>query len=282
MIIWFGGGLGNQMFQYALYKSAECRGVKVKGDLNYFRSHKCHNGFELHRVFNIKINNINRLESMYFRIASSNKLRNSPLGLISKCVLYESDMVQHKNVLEAKNKYVKGFWQNENYFYDIRDILLTDFAFPGLNSHNSKLATEIQSYQSVSLHIRRGDYLSNKNIKYYRNLTETDYYQKAIKYISDNFEDTRFYVFSDDIVWCRENMNLPQHTSFICSNNGSNSFVDMHLMSLCKHNIIANSTFSWWGAWLNKNDSKCVIAPKIWFLDNYSKEFDLPKGWILL
>jgi len=178
-----------------------------------------------------------------------------------------------------------GYFQNDQYFKNIVSEIRNDFSFKKpLTGKNIDLSKKIKTSESISIHIRRGDYLTNKNATSNFITCNIDYYKNAIEYISDRINNPEFYVFSDDPVWVKNNINFVDHpVSYIDWNNGSDSYIDMQLMSLCKHNIIANSSFSWWGAWLNSNMEKIVIAPSKWFqeekknnlLDNF-----YPIGWI--
>ena len=136
----------------------------------------------------------------------------------------------------------------------------------------------IKSKQSpISIHVRRDDYLSSKYVSGFGGICTIEYYNKAVERIKEEVIDPVFYIFSDDINWCRENLKLEQGV-FIDWNTGKESWQDMFLMSQCKHNIIANSSFSWWGAWLNSNSEKIVIAPRIWW--NGLKDDVVPDSWI--
>ncbi|MDD3060131.1 MAG: alpha-1,2-fucosyltransferase, partial [Sulfurimonas sp.] len=155
-----------------------------------------------------------------------------------------------------------------------------DDFFTHYNLEDIKLKEEIQSSNSVSLHVRRGDYVSNKNATSYHGVSSLDYYYNAIETISKKISNPILYIFSDDIPWVRENLIVSLPIVFIENTNTDRPFEDIYLMSLCKHNIIANSTFSWWGAYLNSNLEKNVIAPKKWFNDPVINTEDLiPSSW---
>ena len=136
---------------------------------------------------------------------------------------------------------------------------------------------------SVSVHIRRGDYISNKDTNALLGVCPMDYYDRAIAYIVERVVNPCFYFFSDDIAWVRRTFSLPFQSRFVDHNSGRQSFNDMRLMSLCRHHIIANSSFSWWGAWLGRNGDKTVIAPRRWFRRDIMDLKDLcPDSWVLL
>ena len=175
--------------------------------------------------------------------------------------------------------YYIGYWQSEKFFKDISDEIRKDFSFPKFTSEkNLEILKLIKSYNSVSIHIRRGDYLQNRG---FNGLAPLEYYQKAIEYIKNKIENPHFFIFSNDIEWCRKNLSI-ENSYYIDWNRGEESYRDMQLMSLCKHNIIPNSTFSWWGAWLNKNPNKIVIAPEKWFNDCVNIDYSniVPETWI--
>jgi hypothetical protein len=167
------------------------------------------------------------------------------------------------------------------YFKNIETIIKNDFIFnQNIIDKNKDLVSKIESCNSISLHVRRGDYVQNKITNQFHGLCSLKYYNNAIHYIEMKIKNIEIFVFSDDISWCKENLkyNLPIH--FMDTNDAHS---DLYLMTKCKHNIIANSSFSWWGAWLNTNKEKIVIAPKQWFADQSVITQDIiPAQWIKL
>lgn len=172
--------------------------------------------------------------------------------------------------------YYDGWWQDKKYFLDTVDNLR--FRSFILDEENKSLLEDIQKSQSVFLHIRRGDYLAPENVARYGGICTDEYYRKAINIIKEKLNDPHFFVFSNDICWVKKNMNIPNPT-FVCNNTGKNSFLDMYLMSYCKAGILANSSFSYWGAMLNKNKS-LIIYPEKW--DNKHTPDIFPTNWIKL
>jgi hypothetical protein len=165
-----------------------------------------------------------------------------------------------KNVLLKPRRYIYGWWFDERYFLEHSIEIKKLFAFCSIDEINLKLGNEISSCNSVSVHIRRGDYAS-----FGMKIIGEDYYKKAINIINSRIDNPVFYVFSDDRIESKELMDKLHVNYIIVDNNvGENSYKDMYLMSKCKYNIIANSSFSWWGAWLNDNPEKIVISPEIW------------------
>jgi len=182
------------------------------------------------------------------------------------------------------NIYLDGFWGNEKYFIDIREILLEEFQlFNPSDEVNMKLAEQIGTCNSVAVHIRRGDYVTNPITYKYHGLCSLDYYERAISEISKTTEDPHFFMFSDDPRWVKENIKTNYPTTYITHNTPAQGHEDLNLMFKCKHNIIANSSFSWWGAWLNINPNKIVYAPSRW-ANNFSVNTRgfLPENWITL
>ena len=160
--------------------------------------------------------------------------------------------------------YLEGYWQSEKYFREYRDELLEDFTFRTAPI-GSNLATkkQIEESQSVAIHVRRGDYVSNPGTNAHHGALALPYYEPAIRYLSERVRDPLFFVFSDDIGWAREHLGPLARCVFVDHNKNAGS-EDLRLMSACKHQIIANSSFSWWAAWLNKNPSKLVVTPRNW------------------
>jgi len=285
------GGLGNQMFQYAAGRAASLAlGCPLLLDLRGFRSYKLHNGFEIDRVFCAPINLVAEDDVRHLLGWRAYDL---PLRILRRV---ESSLLRGKNlVIEPhfnywggfskvkKPSYLMGYWQSEKYFADYEEVIRSDFSFKGsLESENLKISTHIQSSNSVSLHVRRGDYVTHASTSKILNTCSVDYYQHAIQYIAERVKSPYFYIFSDNIQWVRENINIPFPAEYIDRNHGSNSFIDMQLMSICKHHIIANSSFSWWGAWLSRNKDQIVIAPHKWFRNGLNDSDLIPQRWIRL
>jgi hypothetical protein len=165
----------------------------------------------------------------------------------------------------------------------VASTIRTDFAFrQPLTGLNVEIAQEIAVVNSVSLHIRRGDYASNPKTLSTHGTCSLAYYKEAIRKIIERVESPHLFVFSDDIDWARDNLNIDLPIRYVDHNRDSESFNDMRLMSLCRHHIIANSSFSWWGAWLNPHEDKIVVAPNNWFANSNNTKDLLPTGWFAL
>jgi len=185
-----------------------------------------------------------------------------------------------------KNTYLIGWWQNEKYFSDIREVLLKEFqSAKPLTKYSQDIIKKIESSSvSISVHVRRGDYVENKHASKFHGLTPLEYYRAAAKYFQGRFPDALCVVLSDDIAWCKQNLKLGKNIVFVEPQKDRKDFEDLMVMSACDHNIVANSSFSWWGAWLNQNPGKLVVAPKLWFQDekaNSETEIVSP-SWIRL
>lgn len=260
------GGLGNQMFQYAYAKALEQQGFDVQLDVSAFKKYKLHGGYQLDKY---KID---------LKSASKKSVLFSKLNVFK--TVKEKNLLFDANLLELKgNEYVKGYFQTEKYFSHIRNILLEQFTikYPLSKSTKSYIEALKTAKNSCSLHIRRGDYISDKKANSVHGTCDIEYYKKAVEYIKKKYDEVTFFVFSDDILWTKQNLNI-ENAVYI--DHKTIPHEDMYLMSLCNNNITANSSFSWWGAWLNKNDDKTVIAPKQWFV---SKENEVAcKNWIQL
>lgn len=273
------GGLGNQMFQYALLVALrETFHEEVLMDVGTFDSYRLHNGFELERVFNITARRAAapeirplthytrnyRLSRIYRRLFPAKSTEKIESG---RCRFDETVLTDNRSL------YYDGIWQNYLYFDRFEEMIKQEFTYRiPLDERNRKTEKYFRDNLTVSLHIRRGDYLKHKN---YIGLCGLDYYTAAVEYVKRKYgPDIKFAVFSNDMPWCEEYI-LPlldgRHIP-VCWNTGTESYKDMRLMSACRVNIIANSSFSWWAAYLNEHPDKEIIAPRIW--TNIPVEFD--------
>jgi hypothetical protein len=179
--------------------------------------------------------------------------------------------------------YLHGYWPSEKYFTSIADSIRSELTVKSpLTGRDKEIAEQITSCDSVSVHIRRADYLPNTYTEQLLETCSLEYYLCSVERIARNVNKPHFFVFTDDKEWACENFQLPYPITFVDHNGPDKNYEDMRLMSLCKHNIIANSTFSWWGAWLNKNPYKMVFAPNKWFTEkarSSSKDL-IPDSWI--
>lgn len=261
-IVNFSPGLGNQIFEYIFteYLKKKCPDEKVYGYYNPKFLNK-HNGLEIHKIFEITLPVATKW-SDFITFACR---------IIAR--MFPSVKATDKDYSD-KAIYYDGWWQDKRFFLDTLDIL--KFRQTTMDETNEILVKQILDTDSVSIHVRRGDYLDSQNIKQYGGICTLDYYKKAIEIVEKNHNNPQYFVFSNDIEWCKANLPI-NNAIFVTNNTGSNSWKDMYLMSLCKTNIIANSSFSFWGALLNKMDN-LVIYPEKWTNSKTPNIF--PEKWI--
>lgn len=288
------GGLGNQMFEYAAARALSLRtNVPLVLDISAFADYNLH--VYCLNQFNIAGDVLDQVE--YVDVDKSKYVvRNSKslIGRISRRlklgrrlkVFRETDLVFDSEVLTLTDStYLEGYWQSERYFIDQEQQIRSDF---GLKSSpdaiNQGWLEHINSVLAVSVHIRRGDYVTNPAANAIHGVCSIDYYQRAVEFLRSRIaSELCFFVFSDDPEWSKNNIDFGAKTFFISHNDASKNYEDLRLMSACKHHIIANSSFSWWGAWLNADVNKIVVAPKRWFGGDEHDAKDLvPKEWVRL
>lgn len=264
------GGLGNQMFQYAYAKALEDRGYVVKIDSYTVDMHQLHGGYQLGE-YNIDLPVSTRAESA--RYHTNNLIFKILRRLNFSKIVTEKKLSFDEAYLNVRDgSYIIGYFQSEKYFKSIRETLLQQFSLTGDMSNYAQIIVSriLRSNNSCSIHVRRGDYLSEKNISFH-GFCSLDYYKDAAQYMQEKEGDLIFFIFSDDVAWTRENLRM-DHAVYVEDSEKRRPHEDMYLMSLCNHHIIANSSFSWWGAWLSRNKNKTVIAPRKWFADSCKNE----------
>lgn len=285
------GGLGNQMFQYAMGRSLAYRvGTELKLDLAWFAERPTSatsRSFELN-AFRIHASPATRNEVEQLRRSRGGKFSSLARQLNpyrTKTFIEEKGFAFDPSVMGLPdNVFLKGYWQSEKYFQDIVNLLLTEF-YPinDLNQEARVFEEAINASNSVSLHVRRGDYVTSTSARVFHGTCPISYYLEAATFVIKKATDAQFFLFSDDPKWVKDNFDLPFQVTVIEVRNPRSAWEDMYLMSRCRHHIIANSTFSWWGAWLNRNPDKMVIAPRHWFADTSIDTSDLiPSSWIRL
>lgn len=272
------GGLGNQMFQYTLGRELSLkRGAVLKLDISHYRNNEFRS-YELSK-FNITENIATDAEvKKYYN--NFNKILDSLKSFTNKRIIVEKGHKFDKKILLLNDKvYLDGYWNSEKYFKDIEPVIRKEFTLKDkLNEEAQKILAMIRENNSVSLHIRRSDYLTEKISKIFE-IGSLEYYTRAINEINERVAQPYFFIFSDDIDWAKNNLTIAQPHFFV-SNEKIKDYEEINLMSNCQHNIIANSTFSWWGAWLNNNSKKIVIAPQAWFKNNLEESKDIiPSTW---
>lgn len=266
------GGLGNQMFVYAMYLALK----ETHPDEEVFlcrRSYKgypLHNGYELDRIFGIEtpeasLMQLAKVAYPYINYKTWQLMRHFFPQRKSMASGTTQIPFDYKEVTREDDAFYDGYWQNEKNFLPIRDKIIETFAFSDFTDEkNLALAQKLKGVRAASCHLRRGDYLTDPIY----GVCNTNYYARAVKELNQTVNPDLYCVFSDDIEWCKENLvdliGRDKEVIFVDWNKGRESYRDMQLMSLCHYNIIANSSFSWWGAWLNNHEDKVVLAPEIW------------------
>lgn len=269
------------MFQYAFYLFLKQHFRTVKADIIGFADYSLHNGFELEHVFGIRLRLASPLEIRVYTPERSDwatrKLRRL-YGAKNAWYPEKSEFSYDRLITgDKRSRYYWGYWQHYHYIKDIEPQLRENFQFrEGLKGENRKLLNQVSGLETVSLHVRRGDYIGHPLLG---GICELDYYREAIVRIKKELQDPVFIVFSDDISWCKNSLPLA-NAVYVNWNTGRDNYLDMQLMSRCRHHIIANSSFSWWGAWLNNYEGKKVIAPGKWVnLPGNDSTGLLPPNW---
>ena len=279
IIIKIKGGLGNQLFQYAVGRAVALHHKSpLKLDLTMFKT------YELHKYLldQFAIQADMATENEISELKGGNNLLFSALrkaGLVKRKSYLKEKRSSYfdASVFQNDNVYLDGYWQNELYFSGIRELLLRELAsISSMSDEGYAYWKCIKKSNSVSLHIRRGNYLNLKNV----NVLDVDYYIKAVDYLRKSIENPTFFIFSDDLEWCKNSLGFLDNSIFV--DRTKTEIDDLKLMSFCQHNIIANSSFSWWGAWLNQNSKKTVIAPKDWLLNDPGSSNVILSDWVKL
>lgn len=276
------GGLGNQMFQYAAAKSLAVKNnTQVSANVSVFQSYNihplrldklsCNCTFDFDKTTRYRLLDIPYLGKVLSKIGPFFNL------YVEKGLTYNEAFFS----LDA-NVALSGYFQSEKYFTNIRKSLIKEFSLnEPLQANEVIFENQIKESNSIAIHIRRGDYISNKSANNVHGTCENDYFIKALSHMKKlNLlsDSPTLFIFSDDIEWCQENLTFDYKTVFVVGSSDRPE-VDIHLMSKCRHQIISNSTFSWWGAWLNTNPDKCVVAPLKWFKTLHDSTDIVPAQW---
>lgn len=292
VLIQLKGGLGNQMFQYStakiLAQKNNCN-ILTDNSFFYFNTQK---SIHTPRNFDLSVFNICGKEALssdiqYFnKLSIKNKLYNH-LGLNFPKTYVETSFKYNPHLLNLKSPvYLKGYFQSYKYFLGWEHLIKKTFSFSvdQIDKLNKDILFEIENSFSLSVHIRRGDYIQDETTQKFHGNCDVNYYQSAISILASKNPECKLFFFSDDIDWVKEQFSqLPYPKRFIDHNTDENSWKDMYLMSSCKNNIIANSSFSWWAAWLNNNKNKVVIAPLEWFAtkdEKWDTKDLIPPNWV--
>jgi len=288
------GGLGNQMFQYAIgrklalkYNSIlklDCSFLEEKPNNPWYtlRNYELDVfSFEAEFATSDDIKKVYNQKPLFLDYLTS-KIIGKPIPYYRHSIIKEQGFEYDKNIFRShKNIMLDGYWQSEKYFKDIAQIICQDFIIKDIpDEYNKNILQIIQSTNSISIHFRRGDYVNHETTNKFHGICSIRYYKTAVEYIKQYVESPVFFVFSDDIDWVKSNFEIDYPIYFI-DKNQTKSYEDLRLMSACKHNIIANSSFSWWAAWLNNYIKKIVISPQNWFNESSLNIRDLiPEMWI--
>jgi hypothetical protein len=280
-------GLGNQMSQYAFYLKKKA----INSNSEFITFCNDHNGLELDRIFNINCRNNYKKKVLYviFRILLTEKFKifTYPVKAVLYffgCKIIRENFKYNFNPEFLKSKrginFYFGGWHSELYFKSETDQITKEFYFGSSDLSRLNLMTLnlINSTNSVSFHVRRGDFLNKGNVELFGNICTLDYFKKAKTEIEKRISTPHYFIFSNDMEWVKLNIIL-ENVTYVEGNESQNSWIDLYLMSKCKNHIIANSSFSWWGAWLNKYDNKIVICPSK-FSNNDINTDVYPNSWL--
>ena len=291
VIVEFMGGLGNQMFQYAMGRSlSKHLNTTLKFDLNHLLDRTPKKDFVFRDydldVFNLSIERASQDELDRFFKQSGNKwmrlFRNLIIQKINPYVVFREPHFHYTPVVYdlPPNSYLAGYWQSPKYFENVKEEIRKDFTFKnGLLPESSDLAAKIAAVNSVCINVRRADFVTNT----FHGACDMKYFMPAIEVMASKVETPHFFLFSDDMKWCEENFKIDKYPlTFVGHEHKGFKFSNyLHLLSLCKHFIIPNSSFAWWSVWLNGNKDKVVIAPKTWLTDpNWDPKDLVSPDWI--
>jgi hypothetical protein len=281
-------GLGNQMFQYALARALAIKTEQpFKLDISFYSHTRTPGEAPRHyglNVFNIREDvanpeEISKFTQPNFLQRRLRQLEQSIYPIHKRRFIAEEKKPFDERILKVNQTcYLHGYWQSENYFKAVEDQIREDFEFKTEpDDRNKHLLNQIASTDAVCIHIRRGDYLTDQFAVANMEVCSLEYYRKAVDLMASKIDKPNFFVFSDDIVWAKENLGIPGSFTFIDDHNKDCAHEDLRLMNACKHFIIANSSFSWWAAWLGAYSKKIIIGPKNWFR---SSENIMPDSWL--
>jgi hypothetical protein len=287
IIVRLKGGLGNQMFQYATARHLAVKnGTCLKLDLSSFSRNRLRS-YRLNH-YNIAARPASAKELIRFGVGHRKMVRwalraiagwlprNDWQWIVQKGRDYDPSLLKLRG-----NVYLEGTWQSAKYFHEISPLVRQELMLKTrLSRATLRVAEEITKTEAVSLHVRRGDYVSDMTTNKKHGLCGLDYYEHAMHRIAQETPTPHFFVFSDDPTWTRNHLSSKYPMTFVTHNGPEQDYEDLYLVSMCRHHIVANSTFSWWGAWLCKNDDKVVIAPRQWFRGVEFNVGDLiPSNW---
>ena len=277
-------GLGNQMFQYAYARALAEKGIDVRLDLDKAYDNKFvkYRNYTLRensiQNFRISIPSINVYEYGKYDYLNQNTIARNVVFWLGRHFMWKYNFYEervpefsHRKMMIRGNCYIKGWFQNEKYFNNIRSELLKEFVPRNKIKIRKELKRALEDDESVAVHVRRGDYVKIKHD------LSAAYYMKAIDYIKKVYKNPIFLIFSDDLQWVKQNMDIKSRFIYVNENGKLQDFEELFIMSRCKSNIISSSTFSWWAAWLNQNNKKIVVSPR----NEWAMRI-VPEGWVRL
>ncbi len=275
------------MSQYAFYLKKKA----INSNTEFITFCNDHNGLELDKVFNIDCKNTIHKKLLYliFRILLTEKLKAIIMPVKFILRLFGCNIIRENFNYNYNSNFLKsskglnfyyGGWHSDLYFQSEKKQIIKKYNFVDahLNTTNTKILDLINKTNSISFHIRRGDFMNNSNINLFGNICNAEYYKKAKAEIEQKIKDPHYFIFSNDMDWVKSNLEFSTVT-YVEGNIGQNSWIDLFLMTKCKNNIIANSSFSWWGAWLNSNNDKIVVCPNK-FSNNDINSDVYPINWL--
>lgn len=286
IVVRLSGGLGNQLFQYAAGRQlADLHQTELVMD-TYWYTHTpkldTPRSYELGH-YPVRARAANGAEPLWCLLHGGRVTRR--LGFLPRKWKHFSEKgfaFDPAFLRLPDGTYIDGYWQSHRYFEGIAASIRAELTpLAPMGGADRAIADQMRSTQAVSIHVRRGDYVSNAAAAQH-GLCGLDYYRRAVQYMQERVQPAHFFVFSDDPVWTRENLLLPANASYVDHNTAPAAFQDLRLMSLCKHHIAANSSFSWWGAWLNAEPGKVVVCPRQWFADDRDTSSLSPSDWVRL
>lgn len=279
------GGLGNQLFQYAfaIALQAEFPNEEIKINTHCFRGYPLHNGYELDRIFDINIPQASISELFKYAYPWGH-YRLWQVG--HKVLPLRNSMIWDTNIIGdfdfrqvAEKNYFDGYWQSDKFFIKHKDAVRKAFRFPELQGSLNQEAFDFINQESTAfIHVRRGDYI---NHPLYKGICTLDYYSQAIERLREKRQYNQFLIFSNDIQWCKDNLSklfIGTTIIYVDWNKGNDCYRDIQLMSKCDAGIVANSSFSWWGAWLS--EAKEILCPSKWINDPSLNKDIIPSSWV--
>ncbi len=265
IIVQMSGGLGNQMFQYALYRQllAMGREAKIDDETCYVDAGTRARQLSIFGISYVRATREELVSLTDARMDFASRIRRKIFGRNTKSYR-ERQFNFDEHIFQMEEAYLEGCWQSEKYFPLVKEELKQQFTIQmPLSEATREYVKKIEQTEAISVHIRRGDYLNEAQQVTYGGICTDSYYKKAVELMQERHPEAIFYLFSNDPAWVKEHMTGERFKIVDC-NEESTGYLDMFLMSRCQHHIIANSSFSWWGAWLNQNPDKEIIAPKKW------------------